>query len=159
MSQNASQVNSSRLSLEEQKGLELQLGFHITEPTCDQVDLMTQQLGRIRELRESLRRGFEESWEKANDLDKYRNCCDVRYATLKGRKAVRIMPSLFKKKARFDNKVKISRKIILYAQAHAMYSDFEVSIFEMCKVAYQTKAIVYAIDYSCPSDPTNNPGA
>lgn len=59
---------------------------------------MTEQLGSLGELKEGIRRGFEESWEKANDLDKYRKCCDVKFAILKGKRAVRITPLLLMKK-------------------------------------------------------------
>ena len=76
----------------------MQLGFHTAVPTREQVDSMTEHLRHLGELKKGLRRGFEESWEKTNDLDGYRKCCDVRQAELRGRRAVRITPCLMMKK-------------------------------------------------------------
>ena len=112
------------------------------------------ELDDISALKESLRYGFYLSQMKKDDLDGHFKNCEMQWFHIQGpdgleqRKAVRITPRILQLPKR--KKCTVLYEAIIYAHGQAIYTDFDVALYEMCKIAILTKTVVFGIDYRTP---------
>ena len=104
-------------------------------------------------MKNNLAIGFQNSIERRDHLENYRKICDIqeiKCTGLQDRRAVCISPKIFAKR-KVRSKDIIRYDAIIYAHGQAIFTNFDIAIYEMCKIACETKSLVYGIDYRTPT--------